>query len=177
MLAITLLLAVPALPTGTETITLPLMQDATLYEDPLGQLANGAGQHMFVGRNSQGLERRALIRVSTFEEIPFNATLVSAKLRLHMSQTVSGPQTVFVHAVPVSWTEGPADPGGAEGQGAQAVFSDCTWTQRVYGLHDWAVVTSRNECFRRGHRSTWLLRVRRDRRGWRGGRARRRHVA
>ncbi|MBN8646145.1 MAG: DNRLRE domain-containing protein, partial [Planctomycetes bacterium] len=73
-------------------------RDNTIYEDVLGGASNGAGDHIFAGRTNNGQKRRALVRFD-LSLIPPGSTIVSASLRLHLSQarTDSGNQTVTLH--------------------------------------------------------------------------------
>src|SRR5713226_7796782 len=68
-------------------INIPSMKDNTLYEDDLGMLSNGAGQHMFVGTTNAGFLRRALIAFDIAGNIPAGSTIQSVALTLNMSKT------------------------------------------------------------------------------------------
>jgi hypothetical protein len=52
-----LILAGTIAPAAADEVVLGTVQDATLYQDPDGALANGAGQHLFTGRRGQSKSR------------------------------------------------------------------------------------------------------------------------
>ena len=107
-----------------DTVYLQAQDDATLYEDRMGALANGSGQHLFVGRtdsSSGGAIRRTIIRFDIANNIPAGAFISEAELTLHMSQTASDSQLVALHQLTSMWVEGPSDPPGGEGGGAPPI--------------------------------------------------------
>ncbi len=57
---------------------------------------------------------------------------------MYMSRTVSGEAEVGLHLVLADWQEGAGQGFNNEGQGAEAVQGDVTWTQREFGSLDWA---------------------------------------
>jgi len=123
-----------------DTVYLQALGDLTLYEDSLGGLANGAGQHMFVGRpdtTSVGARRRALIRFDIAGSIPSGAFISEATLTLNMSQTSSDSQLIELHSLTSMWTEGPSDPPGNEGAGSPSQSGDATWIHCSFNTNFW----------------------------------------
>ncbi len=117
-------------------------KDNTLYENALGSLSNGAGQHVFAGRTEVlvgALIRRGLIAFDVAGEIPAGSTIVSASLTLNMSRTnlAAGPRTVSLHRVLADWGEGTSDPFGGEGGGAASTPNDATWIHRFFNFTFW----------------------------------------
>ena len=118
------------------------IKDNTLYEDALGSLSNGAGQHLFAGRTEElvgALIRRGLIAFDVAGEIPAGSTILSASLTLNMSRTnlAAGPRTVSLHRVLADWGEGTSDPFGGEGGGAASTPGDATWIHRFFNFSFW----------------------------------------
>jgi hypothetical protein len=125
-----------------DTTTLEAVRDVTLYEGD-GELANGAGSYLFTGRTEArngAVERRALLAFDIAAAVPAGSTITEASLELTMSKTRAGTQTVELHRVTESWSEGPSDASGEEGGGAAAGASDATWVHREYPDTDWATV-------------------------------------
>lgn len=123
---------------AAETVALTPMKDATLYEDAEGDLANGAGSYLFVGRTAQPLTRRALLAFDIAGAVPAGSTITSVALQIQASR-VSDPaeQTVRVHRVTEPWGEGASDAAGEEGSGAAAAPGDATWIHRSYPNDPW----------------------------------------
>lgn len=118
------------------TVTLRPDQDAGIMGED-GTLANGVGTGIHVGVNNNGDERRALVRFDV-SSIPAGATITSVRLRLFMSRSSPGAAIdVELHRITTAWSEGPADPGQGEGQGAPASAGDVTWTRAVYDTVSW----------------------------------------
>lgn len=120
------------------TVTLFPSQDATLYEDPVNDLANGIGPGMFVGNTNAGLSRRALLKFDIGSQIPEGASINDVRLTVQMDKTDSGPQEISLHALTADWGEGssaaPADRGG---KGAAATPNSATWKHRKYAGELW----------------------------------------
>ena len=123
---------------AAETVALAPMMDATLYEDAEGDLANGAGSYLFVGRTNQPRARRALLAFDIAGAIPAGSTVTAVELQIEVSRA-SDPsgQTVMVHRVTESWGEGASDAAGEEGSGAAAAPGDATWIHRSYPNDPW----------------------------------------
>ncbi|HKB02224.1 MAG TPA: DNRLRE domain-containing protein, partial [Gemmataceae bacterium] len=115
--------------------------DNTLYEDPAGQLSNGAGQHLYVGKTglTAGEKVRRAVLQFDLSAVPAGSTINSAQLTLHVSRPNNGAQTVEVHRLTAAWGEGSSNaaPGG-EGDGAQATTGDATWLHRFFNSQMWA---------------------------------------
>jgi hypothetical protein len=75
-----------ASPALAETAALAPMMDATLYEDAEGDLANGSGSYLFVGRTNQPLARRALLAFDIAGAIPAGSTVTSVELQIEVSR-------------------------------------------------------------------------------------------
>ena len=112
-------------------------RDATLFEDPEGSLASGAGRHLFVGSTDRGLARRTLLAFD-LRSLPPGARIVRAELLLHVSKTSSGPQRVTVHRLLAPWSEGASNPSDDPGRGASARSGDATWLHRTFASAPWA---------------------------------------
>ena len=118
-------------------VTLPPSADASLYQSTGGTVANGAGEFVFLGRNSGGNTRRALMAFDIAAAVPAGATITAATLDLSISSTAGGPAPVTLHAITTAWTEGPSDPTGSEGSGAPTEPGDATWIHASYPSALW----------------------------------------
>lgn len=124
------LLLACAVAAAADTVAVQPVRDNTLFEDAGGQLSSGAGAWLFVGRNSLGKIRRALIAFD-LPALPADAVLDSAVLSVHVSN-VSDPTThpVRVHRVLAAWGEGASVSTG--GGGAPSTPGDATWIHAFY---------------------------------------------
>jgi hypothetical protein len=130
----------PRLIQASTVVTLSPIKDNTLYEDSNGLLSNGAGQYLFVGRvNPTGgtLLRRGVIAFDIAGNIPPGVGILSARLRLHMSKTITDAQLVTLHRLQADWGEGTSDAAGDEGSGTTATTGDATWQHRFYSTTTW----------------------------------------
>ena len=122
------------------TVTLFPSQDTSLFEEPGGTLANGAGEYLFVGstapRNND-LVRRGLISFDLTEHIPPGSSINSVSLTLNMSKTITGDQPVSLHFVLNEWGEGTSDAPGEEGRGTIPSPGDATWIHRQFPSENW----------------------------------------
>ncbi|GMQ80591.1 MAG: hypothetical protein BMS9Abin05_0019 [Rhodothermia bacterium] len=118
-------------------IVLTPSKDNTLYESPTGALSNGAGTHVFAGKNFGNEVRRALLVFPVAATVPAGVTIDSVKLTLHMSRTISGVRTIDVHRVLKAWGEGSSFALGEEGQGHPATVGDATWLHTFFDSSLW----------------------------------------
>jgi hypothetical protein len=123
------------------TVTLSPAKDNTLYEIPPDSVdvSNGAGDHIFAGRNGRGFSRRAVLAFDLTDEIPSGAQILSAELILHMSRTSTGPRQVSLYRMTADWGEGSSDALGQEGRGAAAQMFDATWRHRFFDADLWEI--------------------------------------
>ena len=124
---------------AAETVVLEPLADVTLYEGE-GDLANGSGSFFFVGRTDNGtggVERRSLLAFDISGSIPAGATVTEVSLEVTMSRTTSGAQTVNLHRILESWSEGPSDAPNQEGGGATSGAGDATWIHRDFPNLTW----------------------------------------
>jgi hypothetical protein len=120
-----------------DTIRIRPYADNTLYEDASGSYSNSLGQHFFSGATISGSKRRGLIRFNLFDYIPPCATVISVSLKLHMSKTISGNQTIELRKVSQNWGQGSSEAFGEEGYGAPAEIDDPTWIHTFYDQQFW----------------------------------------
>ncbi len=119
-------------------VTIGASKDNTLYEDATGALSNGAGGSFFVGRvnlTGQTLIRRGLIAFDVAGNVPTGATILSLTLRLNMSQTISGTQTIALHRALADWGEGTSV---GSGSGAPSTPGDATWIHTFFNTSFWS---------------------------------------
>src|SRR5437667_4778957 len=129
----------PPTPAGTVATPMPVA-DNTLYESATGDLSNGAGMHLYVGRTNQvsASVRRAVLKFD-LSSIPAGSTINAATLMLHMSRTTRPGQGIAVHRLVADWGEGTSDATGGlgEGGGGPATTNDATWVYRFYSTQLW----------------------------------------
>lgn len=119
-----------------DTVTLTAVADTTLYSEN-GELSDGAGSYVFVGRAGIGGERRALLRFD-LTGIPAGATITNVELQLAANTPADrGAVTVNVHRVLESWGEGTSVADRGEGGGGAASQGDATWTHRSFNTQVW----------------------------------------
>ncbi len=116
---------------GAGVVDLPASHDATLYFSSTGALANGAGEGLFIGRNSQGNTRRTLMSFDIASVVPAGSTITGATLTLHVASANEPVTNVTLHRLLESWTEGAGVPTN-EGQGMPAQTGDATWLHRSF---------------------------------------------
>ena len=122
------------------TKTFAAGRDNTLFEftDISGDLSEGAGSWIFVGRTRQtpdeGPIRRGLIFFDLANSgIPPNALVSKVTLQLHLSASAagSGPQSTSLHNLLKDWGEGFSF---SQGTGGIPTLGDATWRQPFFGL-------------------------------------------
>lgn len=114
--------------------------DATLYEDIDGRLANGAGAHLFTGRNGRGEARRALLRFDVTSAVPPGSRVDAVVLELHLSRgrTIL-EEEVALHRVLRDWGEGDSvAPGNQGGGGEPPAAGDATWIHTAFPGAFWS---------------------------------------
>src|SRR5689334_20859762 len=119
-----LLAAVPSV--VADQFTFISSRDGTLYIDPSGGTANGAGPTMYVGRNQQGGIRRGVIAFDV-SPIPPGSTITSATLTMVVSRTRTGSSATELHRITADWGTGLSNAGMPGGAGADALAGDATW--------------------------------------------------
>ena len=114
-------------------------KDNTLYQNSMGALSNGAGDHFFVGTTASLSEniRRGLLAFNIRGSIPTGATIISVTLTLHMSRTTSGPQIIQLRRVLSDWGEGTSKASGEEGAGGPSMNGDATWIHKFFNTNFW----------------------------------------
>ena len=114
----------PTVPDGVQSVTVTASKDNTLYESTSGELSNGAGMALFVGKTGRGEARRALIQFDLTDSIPAGATIVTATIELQLDRTSSGESNGTDHRVTADWGEGESDAPAEEGGGAPAAAGE-----------------------------------------------------
>ncbi len=127
---------------GSTTVTINPSKDNSLYEDPLGELSNGAGVYLFAGRTLQSFQgdpdlRRALLAFDVAGSLPAGATILDATLTLRVTRDIAGPYTFTVHRLTSDWGEGSSDAFGEEGIGVNPGPGDASWIHTFYDTNTW----------------------------------------
>lgn len=122
---------------GPDDILLAADRDNSLYENDMGALSNGAGEHLFAGNTAFRGVRRALLHFDT-SGIPAGSIIGSATLWLDMSMTrAEDPEDFRLHAVTTPWGEGTSLALGEEGGGGPSTAGDATWLHGFYDTDPW----------------------------------------
>ncbi len=120
-----------------QTVTILCSEDATLYEEPSGSLANDGGPSLFAGKNGFAEIRRAVLKFPT-SAIPANAVVIEARMTIGLIQTVSLNQDlVTLHRITSSWSEGSTVAPSPGGGGGPSANGDTTWIHREYPSATW----------------------------------------
>jgi hypothetical protein len=130
--------AVCACALHAEAISIGSARDNTLFEDPLGETSNGAGQYFFIGRTMFDMVRRGLIEFDVAGAIPAGSTINSVALTLHMSRTATAGELASLHEASAEWGESTSDAFGEEGTGTFAEPGDATWLHTFYSTTFWS---------------------------------------
>ena len=105
-------------------------RDGTLFEDPEGALASGAGPSVFAGRNNftNNSVRRGLLHFDLAGVLPPGGAHVVQSVAVvitNVSESNTTPREYRLHRVLADWGEGASMSAG--GGGAPAEPSDATW--------------------------------------------------
>ncbi|MDX2131820.1 MAG: multicopper oxidase domain-containing protein [Planctomycetota bacterium] len=128
---------VTGLAAQAEIVTLAPVADTTILEES-GDMSNGAGTHVFAGRNASGQVRRALLRFD-LSVFPAGTVVNAATLVLEMDRSNAGPEPVTLRRVLNAWGEGTSSGGSGGGGGAPAEPTDATWLHRFYNATLWSM--------------------------------------
>jgi hypothetical protein len=123
----------------SDVVNLSADKDNTLYESLTGEKSNGLGDYFFAGRTDNGVLRRGLVAFDVASGIPSGSTINSVVLRLRMSRTQAGSESLDLHRVTADWGEGTSDAPGKEGEGANSTPNDATWIHTFYDTSIWAI--------------------------------------
>ncbi len=142
LIVLSLFLIVSAEIVHGDVVQISPSQDNTLYEDLQGDVSNGAGWYIFVGRTGQlsDYRRRALIAFDLTGSIPDSSTIQSVSLTLHLSNEPPGgtAHEIILRTVLSGWGEGTSNALGAGGGGAVAAANDATWLHQFFDFDTWA---------------------------------------
>lgn len=129
----------PAQPIVSKTVVLTPLKDNTLYQTTDGSLSNGAGIHLFAGATAVFQLQRALIAFDVAAQIPPRSTITRVTLVLHVSRTISGPESMELHRVTADWGQGSSDAGTArDGIGNPSQTGDATWIHTFFPDRRWS---------------------------------------
>ncbi len=127
---------------SAEIVQLNASKDNTLYEDDQGDVSNGAGMGLFLGKvGSDGDEllRRALVRFD-LSGIPPGAVINSVTVSFVINQVPwnnAFADSATLQRAATNWGEAGSNSPGAEGQGTRAQAGDATWLHSFYDSATW----------------------------------------
>ena len=121
------------------TVNIVPSKDNTLYEyvPAEGDHSNGAGFHLFAGKNGEGEIRRGVLAFDIAGTIPPGSRITAVSLSMNMSMTPAGAVTVELHKLLADWGEGTSHAPMGEGDGAPATPNDATWRHRFFDSVFW----------------------------------------
>lgn len=129
----------PLAPVVPQTVVLTPSKDNTLYQTTDGSLSNGSGIHLFAGSTNRSELRRALIAFDLASQIPPGRQITRVVLTLHVSQTISGPESMELHRVAADWGQGSSNAGAArDGGGTASRQGDATWIHTFFPDRRWS---------------------------------------
>jgi len=110
--------------TRAATTVLVPVRDNTIYAESVTS-SNGAGEHVFAGRNNDNETRRGLLAFD-LTGLPAGSTITAATLEMYCSKAGPGssPQGIRLQRLLASWGEAGSDGGLEEGQGGPAQTGD-----------------------------------------------------
>lgn len=114
------------------TVNVPCRRDNTLYQNPNGDISNGAGSYLFVGVTGEPGIRRTLLWFDVAAVVPAGSRVLNVVLKLNVSRTsFFGSLPVQVHRALRSWGEGTSNAPNEEGRGTTATNGDATWIHAI----------------------------------------------
>ncbi len=121
------------------TVTLQSDRDATLYESPTGDLANGAGGSLFTGTTNASLSRHAVLHFDVAGAVPSGATITSASLTVNVEMITPGSTTSpqSLHVIDQDWGEGTTVAMGTGGGGGASTNDSATWIHTFFPGSTW----------------------------------------
>ena len=127
-----------------ETMQFTADRDNTLYEDAEGDISNGSGDFIFMGRTGPDGDselRRAVVYFDV-SAIPAGAIIESVEVSFEIVFSPQVPEvtggTATLHRLLADWGEGASDAPSAEGQGTLAAPGDASWVHRFFNTDPWA---------------------------------------
>lgn len=140
IMALVAAVGVWAAPASAATLTVAASHDATLIEQPDGNLGNGAGPTFFAGRTNQADNgvRRALISFDVPPRPSAGGPVRVEKVALVVTVLPSNtpPMELRLHRVLAPWGEGSSSASG--GGGVPARDGDVTWVHSSYPSAFWS---------------------------------------
>jgi hypothetical protein len=136
---------------SADVVTIPALQDATLFGASSANNNSSSGPGMFVGADGAGNPKRGLIEFDIPAFVPAGATITSASLSLGLGQVAGGgmsadatPRNIGLFDVTTNWaggtngTTGHPGPGfGGTGQGFTPNTGDVTWNFSKFDTIPW----------------------------------------
>jgi hypothetical protein len=145
---VSVLILVPTLATGNvhgASVTIGASKDNTIFENAANRSA-GEAAGIFsgtAGAQTGSAPRRGLMAFDVAANVPSGATIVAARLTLHLALTGGGAdQSIGLHRLTADWGEGSA--GSAtptvrtSGNGFTAAAGDATWNARFHSITPWS---------------------------------------
>jgi PEP-CTERM motif len=127
-----------------ESVSIAPTKDTSMFSNNPTRTAGGYDV-FYVGKNSSGDTRRALLEFDVAGNVPAGSTITGAALTLYLndwsgSGGFGADRTIGVHRTTSAWGDGTTGSGGSTGGGGQGVDSaedgDVSWTYRSWSTTD-----------------------------------------
>lgn len=139
------LLTVTLLGTASgESVSIGPSKDTSMFSNNPTRTAGGYDV-FYVGNNSSGDTRRALVAFDVAGNVPAGSTITGAELTLYLNDWsgaggFGGDRTIGLHRATSAWGDGTTGSGGSTGGGGQGTASaadgDVSWTYRSWSTTD-----------------------------------------
>lgn len=118
-------------------VNIGALRDTSIYDDGVGNLANGAGQGLFAGRSGVPQTSRALLAFDIAAAVPAGATINSVSLRLVKGAGPTAAHTMSLFKITSDWGEGTTVASGGGGGGGPATTGSATWVHTFFNTQTW----------------------------------------
>lgn len=120
-------------PALADVVSIRPNHDNTMYAESDG-LSNALGPDVFLGKQSGGWARRALLSFDVGAAVPAGSTISAVTLTMRCTRGHGSSIAVEMHRVMSSWGEATSLSTGAGGGGGLATTGDATWGDRFYDM-------------------------------------------
>lgn len=144
MAATILSLTLSAAAASADSVSIGPTKDTSMFSNNSTRTAGGYDV-FYVGVNSSGDARRALVQFDVAGNVPAGSTITGAAVTLYLNDWsgqggFGDDRTIGLHRVTAAWGDGTTGSGGSTGGGGQGVNSaadgDVSWTYRSWSTTD-----------------------------------------
>ena len=114
-----------------DVVTIGPSKDNTMYADS-GTWSNALGPGLYVGSNTAGWSRRALLAFDVVGAVPAGSTITEVTLTLRSTRAHGSTNPIRMHRLTANWGEGTSFAPDPAGSGTTATVGDATWSHRFW---------------------------------------------